>query len=110
MPQNSNEGRKTVSFEELAYSNMMIVQALVELLDEKGVLHAAEIMDRVKQLRQSGEVVKNRHSSSILNPPGHHHICTRCRGTFPCWKQDCLIEQEFVCDDCTDDLSEEQTN
>jgi hypothetical protein len=52
MPQNSNEGRKRASFEELAYSNMMIVQALVELLAEKGVLTQKEVMERVQRLNR----------------------------------------------------------
>jgi len=35
----ASEGkRQTVSFEELAYSNMITLNALVELLDEKGLL------------------------------------------------------------------------
>lgn len=44
--------RTTVSFEELAYSNMIVVEALVELLTEKGLLNRPEIEERVKKLRQ----------------------------------------------------------
>jgi len=47
-----NPGRPTVSFEELAYSNMLIVQALVELLGEKGILGNAEVVERVKRFRR----------------------------------------------------------
>ena len=43
--------RSTVSFEELAYSNMLTLNALVELLAEKGVVGKQEILDRVKQLQ-----------------------------------------------------------
>jgi hypothetical protein len=110
MPQDSTEGRKTVSLEELAYSNMMIVQALVELLAEKGVVHPSEIMDRVRKLRESGETIRDQHSPSTLNAPEHNHTCVRCRGAFPCWEADCSLEQEFVCDDCADDFTEEQTH
>jgi len=44
-------GRSAVSFEELAYSNMLTLNALVELLAEKGVVGKQEILDRVKQLQ-----------------------------------------------------------
>jgi len=47
-----NTGRPTLSFEELAYSNMLIVQALVELLAERGLVANADVMERVKKLRR----------------------------------------------------------
>ena len=47
----SGPPRQTVSFEELAYSNMMTLNALVELLAEKGLVGKEEILERVKQLR-----------------------------------------------------------
>jgi hypothetical protein len=56
MVQNPNPGRPTVSFEELAYSNMLVVQALVELLSEKGIVSTAQVTDRVKQLKQETKV------------------------------------------------------
>ena len=108
MMSDSKEGRKTVCFEELAYSNMMVVQALVELLAEKGVVRPSEITDRIKRLKESGETIRNQHSRSTLKAPEHNHTCVRCRGAFPCWETDCSMEQEFVCDDCADDLTEEQ--
>jgi hypothetical protein len=43
--------RTTVSFEELTYSNMLQLQALVELLDEKGLLTQHDVLERVKRLR-----------------------------------------------------------
>jgi len=52
MGEDRKSGRSTASFEELAYSNMLIVQALVELLGEKGLLGSAEVMERVKKLRR----------------------------------------------------------
>lgn len=110
MLQDSGSDRRTVSFEELAYSNMLIVQALVELLAEKGLLNPSEITQRVKKLRGWVEPAKHQRSSSNLNPPDHAHICIRCRGSFPCWASDCKIGQEFVCDDCADDLGEGQTH
>ncbi len=47
----SESDPKTVSFEELAYSNMLTLNALIELLCEKGLLVKQEILDRVKQLQ-----------------------------------------------------------
>jgi len=43
--------RPTVTFEQLAYSNMLTLNALVELLTEKGVLSKPEILERVKKLQ-----------------------------------------------------------
>ena len=48
--------RQTVNFEELAYSNMLTLNALVELLTEKGVLSKAEILERVKKLQSETKV------------------------------------------------------
>lgn len=44
--------RVTVGVEELAYSNMMTMNALVELLEEKGVVTKQEVLDRIKRLQQ----------------------------------------------------------
>ena len=45
--------------EDLAYSNMLTLNALVELLDEKGILPKQEVLERIKNL---GEEVRT--------PPG----------------------------------------
>ena len=45
----------TVTFEELAFSNMLTINALFELLTEKGVLSQQEILDRIKKLRAQTE-------------------------------------------------------
>ncbi len=42
--------RATVRIEDLAYSNMLSINALVELLDETGVLPKREVLARVKKL------------------------------------------------------------
>ena len=47
----SERNSQTVSFEELAYSNMLTLNALVELLTEKGLLSKQEVLERVKQLQ-----------------------------------------------------------
>ncbi|MGD0920687.1 MAG: hypothetical protein ABSA70_02845 [Terriglobia bacterium] len=43
--------RETRSFQEQAYSNTLTLNALVELLSEKGLLDKREILDRVKKLQ-----------------------------------------------------------
>jgi hypothetical protein len=43
--------RLTVTFEQLTYSNMLTLNALVELLTEKGVLSKPEILERIKKLQ-----------------------------------------------------------
>ena len=58
MHEDPETGRMKVSFEELAYSNMIVVEALVELLTEKGLLSRAEITERVKKLKGSGQIIK----------------------------------------------------
>lgn len=42
----STPNRQTVSFEELAYSNMLTLNALVELLAEKGLVSKREVLER----------------------------------------------------------------
>ncbi len=44
-------GRITASVDELAVYNMLLVQALAELLVEQGLLGDQEIKERVKKLR-----------------------------------------------------------
>lgn len=57
----STPNRQTVSFEELAYSNMLTLNALIELLDEKGLVSKGEILERVKQLQaQAGAKARKR--------------------------------------------------
>ncbi len=46
---NKND-RAIVRVEDLAYSNMLSINALVELLDETGVLPKREALKRVKKL------------------------------------------------------------
>lgn len=46
----AEENRATVRVEDLAYSNMLSINALVELLDETGVLTKREVLERVKKL------------------------------------------------------------
>ena len=50
--------RQTVTFEELAYSTMLQVQALVELLSEKGLLTKQEVPERAKQFQPQAQARK----------------------------------------------------
>ena len=47
----SEGNRQTISFEELAYSNMLTLNALVELLTEKRLITKQGVLERVKQLQ-----------------------------------------------------------
>jgi hypothetical protein len=47
----NQEKRVTVRVEELAYSNMMTLNALVELLEEKGIVSKRQVLDRIKRLQ-----------------------------------------------------------
>ena len=49
-------GQVTASVDELAVYNMLLVEAVVELLAEKGVLTGQEVKDRVKKLRDETKI------------------------------------------------------
>jgi hypothetical protein len=51
--------RAKVSFQQLALSNMLTLNASVELLDERGILAKLDVLDRVKQ-RQAEMGAKQR--------------------------------------------------
>ena len=55
------QNRATVSFEELGLSNMLTVNALVELLDERGILARQDVLDRVKRLRSEMSMKQKPH-------------------------------------------------
>ena len=46
------DDRVTVQVEDVAFSNTVSIEALVELLDEKGIISKQEILERVKTLGQ----------------------------------------------------------
>lgn len=56
MKEDPKSGRMTVSFEELTYSNVFVVEALVQLLIEKGLMKRSEIEARVIILRDETKV------------------------------------------------------
>ena len=51
--------RKTVTYEEIAYSNMMSIEALVSLLTRKGLITEQEILDELKAIKIRDEKEKN---------------------------------------------------
>jgi len=51
--------RKTVTYEEIAYSNMMSIEALVSLLTRKGLITEREILDELKAIKLRDEKEKN---------------------------------------------------
>jgi len=48
-----------VSYEEIAYSNMMSIEAIVSLLTCKGLITQQEILDELKAIRVRDEREKN---------------------------------------------------
>ena len=48
-----------ISYEEIAYSNMMSIEAIVSLLTRKGLITQQEILDELKAIRLRDEKEKN---------------------------------------------------
>jgi hypothetical protein len=48
-----------ISYEEIAYSNMMSIEAIVSLLTRKGLITQQEILDELKVIRVRDEREKN---------------------------------------------------
>ena len=51
--------RKTITYEEIAYSNMMSIEALVSLLTRKGIITEREILNELKAIKIRDEKEKN---------------------------------------------------
>jgi len=51
MENDPKTGRYTASFEEMALYNMVLVEALSELLVEKGVLDRSEVLERIEKIK-----------------------------------------------------------
>jgi hypothetical protein len=45
--------RETVTPEQMTYSNMLTVNALVELLDERGIIPKRDVLEPIKALQAS---------------------------------------------------------
>jgi hypothetical protein len=48
-----------ISYEEIAYSNMMSIEAIVSLLTRKGLITQQEILDELKAIRVRDEQEEN---------------------------------------------------
>jgi hypothetical protein len=51
--------KQKISYEEIAYSNMMSIEAIVSLLTRKGLITQQEILDELKAIRVRDEQEKN---------------------------------------------------
>jgi len=51
MTQPPEAGPVITTFEEVAYYNMILVESLMQLMSEKGLLEREEIFERVKMIR-----------------------------------------------------------
>jgi hypothetical protein len=47
----SKDGKVTASVEEIAHYNMLLTEAIFELLAEKGILTGVEVKERVQKLK-----------------------------------------------------------
>jgi hypothetical protein len=56
MDHNDKTGGVTTSIEELAIYNMLLSEAIYELLADKGVLSRAEVTERIKKLKTETKV------------------------------------------------------
>ncbi len=55
MSKKNGGNRQQVTIEELALSNMISIEALVQLLVEKGLLTEAEILERVRKVQEESK-------------------------------------------------------
>jgi hypothetical protein len=51
MEQDDKTGKVTATIHEIAHYNMLLTEAIFELLAEKGILTGAEVRDRVTKLK-----------------------------------------------------------
>ena len=56
MEQNDKTGKVTATVQEIAYSNMFLVEAIFELLAEKGILTGEEVLERIKKLKSEARL------------------------------------------------------
>lgn len=53
-------GEVTTSIEEIAVYNMLLSEALYEILSDKGVVTCAEVTERIKKLRSATKINRRR--------------------------------------------------
>jgi len=52
----SKEGNVTASIQEIAQYNMLLTEAIFEILAEKNILNGAEVLERVKKLKAEAKL------------------------------------------------------
>ena len=57
-----------ISYEDIAYSNMMSIEAIVSLLTRKGLITQQEILDELKAIRVRNEEEKNKEKKKGNHP------------------------------------------
>jgi len=50
--EDSQEPRKTVSIDEITLSNMYEIEAIMRVLEKKGVLTHGEVLEELKQIKE----------------------------------------------------------
>jgi hypothetical protein len=56
MERDEKTGKVTTTIQEVEYYNMLLTEAILELLAEKGVLTGEEVLERVKKLKRDNAV------------------------------------------------------
>ncbi len=51
MEQDEKTGKVTTTIQEMAYYNMFLTEAILELLAERGILTGEEVLERIKKLK-----------------------------------------------------------
>lgn len=54
------DSKETVSFEEVFFSNVYTQEDLINLLEEKGIITEAELLEEIKTLRDRQNKIKGR--------------------------------------------------
>jgi len=52
----SKEGNVTTSVEMIAYQNMLLTEAIFEILAEKNILTGVEVLERIKKLKAEAKL------------------------------------------------------
>lgn len=56
MKHDDKTGTVTTTIQEVAYYNMFLTEAILELLAEKGILTGEDVLERVKKLKSESPV------------------------------------------------------
>jgi len=52
----TKEGKVTASVEEIAHYNMLLTEAIYELLADKGIVSKEEVLERIRKLKEETTV------------------------------------------------------